>query len=76
MAHLPRSPLRPLDGNFEQPTCVDDDLNIVQLVNDVFVVVDHIVVGTTREANVGVVVKTNILFKHVDQVLQDGGEFD
>jgi hypothetical protein len=61
-----------LDGNVEQPTHVDEDLDTMQLVNDVFVVAYHVVARTTREANVGVVVETNVLLKHVDQVLQDG----
>jgi hypothetical protein len=30
-----------LDGNVEQPTHVDEDLDMVQLVNDAFVVVDQ-----------------------------------
>jgi hypothetical protein len=71
VAHLTRPP--PLDGNVEQPTNVDEDLGMVQLVNDVFVVTNHVATRTTREANVGVVVETNILLEHVDQVLQDGG---
>jgi hypothetical protein len=73
VAHLTQPPLHPLDGNVEQPTNVDEDLGMVQLVNDVFVVTNHVATRTTREANVGVVVETNILLEHVDQVLQDGG---
>jgi hypothetical protein len=73
VAHLIRPPLHPLDGNVEQPTNMDEDLGMVQLVNDVFVVTNHVATRTTREANVGVVVETNILLEHVDQVLQDGG---
>jgi len=42
VAHLTRPPLHPLDGNVKQPTHVDEDLDMVQLVNDVFVVANHV----------------------------------
>jgi hypothetical protein len=41
--------------------------------NYVFVVADHVAARTIKKENMGVVVEANVMFEHVDQVFQDGG---